>query len=262
MTVIFSVCGLFVEILALSQVQIESWGDYYNTARLILWLGVAGLAIRDFIGKKGFQTLKQSLEKHIKSLSSHVNELEATGEEQLEALQKQEEMVRTYEEKVKTLEEQLSQLKQSHETLQTQNQKLEQQNRQLKSNDASSAATMLLSTLQSKGRFLDFVMSEISSYPDAQVGAAARIVHQGCQKVLDQYFAIKPVREDKEGSLINLGDSPNAKHYRLVGSGSEQLPSSARLVHKGWRTDKVELPKYLNDKDTDKNILAPAEIRI
>ena len=45
--------------------------------------------------------------------------------------------------------------------------------------------------LQEKGRLVDFLMDDINAYSDAQVGAAARVVHAGCRGVLQDHFAIK-----------------------------------------------------------------------
>ena len=46
-------------------------------------------------------------------------------------------------------------------------------------------------------------MDDITSYSDEQVGAAS-VVHQGCVKVLKDYFAIVPVASEEEGSEITL----------------------------------------------------------
>ena len=62
----------------------------------------------------------------------------------------------------------------------------------------------LLAILQDKGRLVDFLQDDISGYTDAQVGAAARVVHQGCKAVLHEYFQIVPVREENEGSRVTV----------------------------------------------------------
>lgn len=54
------------------------------------------------------------------------------------------------------------------------------------------AVIQFLSRLQEKGRLIDFVMDDMTPYGDEQVGAAARIVHQGCQEVLGDFFSISP----------------------------------------------------------------------
>src|SRR5688500_12565958 len=46
------------------------------------------------------------------------------------------------------------------------------------------AALQLLSLLQREGRFVDFIEEDVANYADAQIGAAARVVHEGCRKAL------------------------------------------------------------------------------
>ncbi len=262
MTVVLSICGLILETMALSQIQWESWGDYYNSVRLALWLGVAGLSIRDFLGRQGSKTLTLGLEKKRQALQAQLDSIEPLLEEKEDIIQSQKAAIQASKDKTVLLEQQIQKLSQELLIKQSHNQKLTQDLEKLRNNDANAAATMLLSTLQNKGRFLDFVMSEISSFPDEKVGAAARVVHQGCQEVMKLYFDIKPVREDKEGSVITLEDNLNSKHFKVIGQSSAPLPSSARLIHRGWQTAKVELPQYSHEAGTNKNILAPAEIRI
>ncbi|WP_234745964.1 DUF2760 domain-containing protein, partial [Burkholderia sp. WTPI3] len=43
------------------------------------------------------------------------------------------------------------------------------------------AALQLLGLLQRDARFIDFVEEDIAGYGDADIGAAARLVHDGCR---------------------------------------------------------------------------------
>ena len=90
----------------------------------------------------------------------------------------------------------------------------------------------LLSLLQENGRLLDFLMDDITSYSDEQVGAASRVVHQGCVKVLKDYFAIVPVASEEEGSEITLSAAHKNAAYRMVGEGELSELSAGRLLHK------------------------------
>jgi hypothetical protein len=59
------------------------------------------------------------------------------------------------------------------------------------------AALQLLGLLQRDARFVDFVEEDIARYADAEIGAAARLVHDGCRAVLREHFtsgrcAMKP----------------------------------------------------------------------
>ena len=123
----------------------------------------------------------------------------------------------------------------------------------------------LLSILQSQGRFLDFVMGDVSQVPDERMGAAARIVHQGCSKAIKEYFDIKPVVSDNEGAEIEINESESQQKFRIVGSGQDEFPLRGRLLHRGWRTQKVDLPKRLGgvrDTEQDSGIITPAEVEV
>ena len=58
--------------------------------------------------------------------------------------------------------------------------------------------------LQEKGRFVDFLMEDVAPYDDTQVGAAARVVHQGCREVLHEHFKVTPISQAEEGSRITM----------------------------------------------------------
>jgi len=51
---------------------------------------------------------------------------------------------------------------------------------------AHASSLALLSALQREGRLLDFLQQEVAAFSDEEVGAAARVVHGGCRKVLRQ----------------------------------------------------------------------------
>ncbi|MFY9991796.1 MAG: DUF2760 domain-containing protein, partial [Rhodoplanes sp.] len=46
-------------------------------------------------------------------------------------------------------------------------------------NQADSEVVNFLAILQERGRFVDFLMDDITPYSDAQVGAAGRVLHEG-----------------------------------------------------------------------------------
>src|SRR4029077_14797182 len=102
-----------------------------------------------------------------------------------------------------------------------------------------------LAMLQEKGRLVDFLMDNINPYNDAQVGAAARVVHAGCKRVLLEHFSIHPLRTEDEGSAVQVSAGYAADEYRLVGKIAGQAPFSGVLVHRGWKTDMVKLPQLL-----------------
>src|SRR4029450_745151 len=57
-----------------------------------------------------------------------------------------------------------------------------------------SDALTLLATLQREARLIDFLMEDLASYDDAQIGAAVRDVHRDCAAVLERMFALRPLR--------------------------------------------------------------------
>src|SRR5262245_5919116 len=59
---------------------------------------------------------------------------------------------------------------------------------------ARSDALTLLATLQREARLIDFLMEDLASYDDAQIGAAVRDVHRDCAAVLERIFALRPLR--------------------------------------------------------------------
>jgi hypothetical protein len=127
---------------------------------------------------------------------------------------------------------------------------------------AEAEVVAFLATLQERGRLVDFLQDDITAYSDAQVGAAARVVHQGCKAVLNEYFRIVPVRAENEGSNVTVIAGYDANEYRLVGKISGQAPFSGTLVHRGWKTESVQLPRVLRADDDRFLTLAPAEVEL
>lgn len=119
-----------------------------------------------------------------------------------------------------------------------------------------------LAILQEKGRLVDFLMDDINAYSDAQVGAAARVVHAGCKSVLQEHFSIRPVREEPEGASVQVPAGYAADEYRLVGKVAGQAPFTGVLVHRGWRTERVKLPRLLHAADGRLPAVAPAEVEL
>ena len=119
-----------------------------------------------------------------------------------------------------------------------------------------------LAMLQEKGRLVDFLMDDINAYNDAQVGAAARVVHAGCAGVLQEHFRINPLRTEAEGSTVQVPAGYSADEYRLVGKIAGAAPFSGVLVHRGWKTDMVKLPRLLRGAPDRLPAIAPAEVEL
>ena len=122
------------------------------------------------------------------------------------------------------------------------------------------AALQLLSLLQRDARLIDFAMENVTSYSDADIGAAARIVHEGCRKVLSEHFTITPIREETEGSSITLNEGFDAATIRLTGNVVGKAPFRGSLSHRGWRVTDTRLPKLTESHDA--SVLVPAEVEL
>lgn len=125
---------------------------------------------------------------------------------------------------------------------------------------APDGALQLLGLLQREARFIDFIQEDVAAYADADVGAAARVVHEGCRKVLRDNFTISPVRAEAEGSRITLAEGFDAAAIRITGNVVGQPPFKGSLTHRGWRVDETRLPKLASGHEL--RIVAPAEVEL
>ncbi len=124
----------------------------------------------------------------------------------------------------------------------------------------ATAALQLLGLLQREARFIDFVEEDLTTYSDADIGAAGRVVHEGCRKVLREHFQIAPVRSEAEGSRITLPAGFDASAIRLTGNVVGQAPFTGTLGHRGWRVAGSELPQLAPGHDA--SVLAQAEVEL
>ncbi len=118
----------------------------------------------------------------------------------------------------------------------------------------------LLSLLQQAGRLIDFLKEDISSFNDAQVGAAVRNIHASCGKSLEELVAIRPVFEQAEGTEVRVPKEYNPYTIKIVGKVKGEPPFTGILVHKGWKAHKKSLPSTLGKQSTE--VICPAEIQI
>jgi Domain of unknown function (DUF2760) len=127
--------------------------------------------------------------------------------------------------------------------------------------DTAERAVQLLALLQREGRFIDFVVEDLGSYSDAQIGAAARDVHAGCHRVLERYVTLESILPNQEGQAVTVGQDgavdPSAFH--LVGNLAGSPPFRGTLLHPGWRAARVHLPPLAT---SGRMIIAPAQIEL
>lgn len=122
------------------------------------------------------------------------------------------------------------------------------------------AALQLLAAFQREGRLVDFLEQDVASFSDADVGAAARVVHEGCRKALRQHAKIQPVRAEEEGATIAIPEGYDAHQVKLTGNVQGKPPYKGKLQHRGWKVIDMSVP--VTTADHDAAVIAPAEVEL
>jgi hypothetical protein len=120
-------------------------------------------------------------------------------------------------------------------------------------------ALRLLGMLQEEGRFVDFLEEDLGPYPDEQIGAAARGIHEGCRKALGERIAFEPVLRGSEGDEVTVDAGFDPVAIRLTGNVGGAPPFRGVLRHTGWRVTRAALPAR---RGHDPRLIAPAEVEI
>lgn len=121
-------------------------------------------------------------------------------------------------------------------------------------------ALQLLAIMQREGRLIDFLQEDMASFSDAEIGAAARVVHEGCRKGLKEYLELAPVRTEAEGAAVVLERGFDPSRTRITGSPAGDPPFRGRLAHHGWLVKDIRLPTLAAGHDP--SVVAPAEVEI
>jgi hypothetical protein len=121
------------------------------------------------------------------------------------------------------------------------------------------SALRLLGVLQEEGRLVDFLEEDLTSYPDEQIGAAVRGIHEGCRKALRERVAIEPVLRGAEGETVTVDAGFDPAAIRLTGNVTGAPPFRGVLRHAGWRATRAAVPER---RGHDPHVLAPAEVEI
>lgn len=132
-----------------------------------------------------------------------------------------------------------------------------------KSSEVQSDTTkglQLLALLQRDGRFIDFLEQDVTKFTDQEVGAAARVVHEGCGKVLHRVTSVSPVRAENEGAKVVVAAGFSPAEITLVGNVRGSAPFHGTLRHRGWRAADLNLPETTAGHDA--YVLAPAEVEL
>ncbi|MBS1121709.1 MAG: hypothetical protein H6Q90_3937 [Deltaproteobacteria bacterium] len=121
-------------------------------------------------------------------------------------------------------------------------------------------ALALLALLQREGRLVDFLREPLDGFSDGDIGAAARDVHRGCRKVLDQHLSLEPVMPGAEEAKVSVPKGFDPAEIRLVGEAKGEPPFRGTLRHHGWRVVETKLPALA--EGIDRAVIAPAEVEI
>ena len=121
-------------------------------------------------------------------------------------------------------------------------------------------ALALLALLQREGRLVDFLREPLDGFTDADIGAAARDVHRGCSKVLEQHLAFEPVMPGAEEEKVSVPKGFDPAEIRLIGEAKGEPPFRGTLRHHGWRVVDAKLPTLA--EGIDRNVIAPAEVEL
>jgi hypothetical protein len=122
------------------------------------------------------------------------------------------------------------------------------------------AALQLLGLFQREGRFVDFLEQEIAAFSDGEIGAVARVVHEGCRKALHEHARLEPVRAEEEGASVTLEAGFSPAEVKLSGNVQGSAPYKGVLRHRGWRAEDLKLPVPVTGHDPA--VIAPAEVEL
>jgi hypothetical protein len=118
----------------------------------------------------------------------------------------------------------------------------------------------MLALLQRDGRLVDFLAENISGYPDVQLGAAVRTIHDACRQTLDQYVKLDPIMNSEEDQPVNIQEGFDPAAIKLIGNVAGEPPLRGVLRHKGWRVKAVNLPPL--PQSAGRMVIAPAEVEL
>jgi len=124
---------------------------------------------------------------------------------------------------------------------------------------AADGALQLLGILQRDGRMLDFLLEDVASYSDEQVGNAVRGVHAPVKETLERFFRFAPVIDGVEGTFLAAATKDPAQ-VKFIGNVPATPPSGGVLRHRGWQVTQVDFPAFPAGQNL--KLLAPAELEI
>jgi hypothetical protein len=121
-------------------------------------------------------------------------------------------------------------------------------------------AVQMLALLQREGRLIDFFAEDVTPYPDAQLGAAVRSVHQSCRQALERYVKLEPIISSEEDRPVTVQAGFDPASIKVIGNVTGKPPLRGLLRHRGWRATQVNLPSL--PEGEGRSVVAPAEVEI
>src|SRR5580700_7530667 len=121
-------------------------------------------------------------------------------------------------------------------------------------------AVQMLALLQRDGRLIDFLAEDVSIYPDAQLGAAVRTIHETCRQALEHYVKLEPILNSEEDQPVTVQPGFDPATIKLIGNVAGEPPVRGVLRHKGWRVKAVSLPPL--PQAAGRMVVAPAEVEL
>jgi hypothetical protein len=122
------------------------------------------------------------------------------------------------------------------------------------------SALFVLALFQREGRLIDFLREDITGASDADIGAAARLVHEQCGKVLKQYLPTSPISSQSEGEKMKLESNFDSNRFRLVGHVTGTGPWTGTIKHAGIIASAVNFPSV--PTSINLNVIAPCEVEV
>ena len=124
----------------------------------------------------------------------------------------------------------------------------------------SGAPLRFLTLLQREGRLVDFLLEDLITYTNQEVGVAVRDIQNKCQKVLKQHLVLTPIYKEAEGETVQVPVGFDPALVQLTGNVTGEPPFHGSLRHHGWRVEEILLNPPREGQD--EFILMPAEVEL
>ena len=118
----------------------------------------------------------------------------------------------------------------------------------------------LLALLQTEARLIDFLMEDIATAPDAQVGVAAKEIHKNARRVLSEHLTLTEILPGSDGDTVTVPTGFDPREVRVVGNVTGSPPFTGSLQHPGWKVREVRLPAPAAGGDA--MVLQAAEVEL